>query len=132
MKWNLKLANTSLYDVDAGNSGNFYEAKTAYKFRHQAYEKLHTDTKYIRIIARVSSPLIIMILFLMFLFPYMITTGTGNIESTWVKILLFPFSVINLLLADFVLWNWFEGKNVAKIWLIELSIAFTVLYMLIC
>lgn len=131
MNWNNELLNKSSFALSQGSGVLTFKHGTSKKFRHQAENKYKADTKYIYKLNRALSPLVIMVVFLLFLLPFMKITGTGSIESTWQMVLLFSFCATNLLFADFALWNWFEGKQLPKIWLIELVIAFSVLYLII-
>ncbi|MEP6512648.1 MAG: hypothetical protein ABJA79_02180 [Parafilimonas sp.] len=77
------------------------------------------------------SPFFLLAIFFLFLFPYMFITGTGNIENIYVKIILFPFLFANVLFADFVIWNYFERKNIVRIWVIELCVSGLLIYLLV-
>ena len=106
-------------------SGNIYLTH-----RHYAYNKWMLYRKHLMLVTRIS-PIIILSTVFLFLFPYMMVTGTGNIEGTLAKAVLFPFVITNLLVADFALWNYFEGKKIATIWLIELIVSFISIYMVV-
>lgn len=41
-------------------------------------------------------------------------------EKVWIQLILFSFLFVNLLLINFALWNYFEGKKILCIWMIEL------------
>ena len=77
------------------------------------------------------SPFLLLVPFLLALFPYLLITGTSAIQSTWLLLFLFPFTIINVLFIDFSLWNFFEGKKRFFIWLIELTLSFVIVYFLI-
>ena len=77
------------------------------------------------------SPFLLLAAFLILLFPYMFITDVVSIESIWLKIILFPVLFINVLFADFAIWNFFEGKKRFQIWVIELTLSVFILYMLL-
>src|SRR3954447_13230878 len=77
------------------------------------------------------SPFLLLAAFLILLFPYMFITDVVSIESIWLKIILFPALFINVLFADFAIWNFFEGKKRFQIWVIELTLSVFILYMLL-
>lgn len=77
------------------------------------------------------SPFLILGFFLVGLFPYMLITGEGAVHSTLLLIFLFIFLETNVLFADFALWNFFGGKKVLKIWLIEIPITFLIVHFLL-
>jgi|SRR5215831_6665194 len=77
------------------------------------------------------SPFLLLGFFLVGLFPYMFLTGVGTIHNTFLLLGAFIFLEINILYGDFALWNYFEGKKIIRIWLIEIPLAFLVIYLLI-
>ena len=77
------------------------------------------------------SPFLLLGFFLMGLFPYMFITGTGSIHNPLLLIFAFIFLEVNILYIDFVLWYYFKGKKIYKIWLIEIPFTLLVLYLLI-
>ncbi len=77
------------------------------------------------------SPFLIMVPFLVFLFPYMLFTGEGNIQSRWMLIVLFPITILNMIFFDFAIWNWFAGKKRGIIWTLELLLSACLLYLLV-
>jgi hypothetical protein len=101
------------------NSASFYNI---------ADEKLGAERK--SLLKRIS-PFLLLVLFLVVLFPYMMITGEGAIRSEWLLIFLFPFTIANLLLTDFAIWNYFRGKKIGRIWLIELTLSVLIIHMLI-
>ncbi len=60
----------------------------------------------------------------------MFLTGKGFIQSGWFLIALFPFTITNILIIDFALWNYFAGKKVLLIWLIEFTLSLFIVYLL--
>jgi hypothetical protein len=83
-----------------------------------------------RLLKRIS-PFLILGFFLVGLFPYMFITGTGSIHSVWLLLFAFIFLEVNILYADFALWNYFEGKKIFKIWMIEVPLTFLIIHFLI-
>jgi hypothetical protein len=77
------------------------------------------------------SPFLLLAAFLILLFPYMCITDIGNIKSMWLKLILFPVILINVLFADFAIWNYFQGKKRLQIWLIEFFLSVLILYLLL-
>ena len=77
------------------------------------------------------SPFLILGFFLVGLLPYMFLTGNGTIHNTFLLLFVFLFLEINVLYADFALWNFFEGKKIFRIWLIEVPLALLIVYFLI-
>lgn len=77
------------------------------------------------------SPFLLLGFFLMGLFPYMFITGTGSIDNPLLLIFAFIFLEVNILYIDFVLWYYFKGKKIYKIWLIEIPFTLLVLWLLI-
>ena len=76
------------------------------------------------------SPFLLLGFFLMGLFPYMFITGTGSIRNPLLLIFAFIFLEVNILYIDFVLWYYFKGKKIYRIWLIEIPLTLLVLYLL--
>src|SRR5438045_2253421 len=72
----------------------------------------------LRFLKRVS-PFLLLEFFLLGLFPYMMITGQGLIHNNWLLLSLFVFVEINVMFTDFALWNYFSGKKIIRIWLIE-------------
>src|SRR4051812_14849727 len=77
------------------------------------------------------SPFLLLGFFLVGLFPYMFLTGVGTIHNVFLLMFAFIFLEVNILYGDFALWNYFEGKKIFRIWLIEVPLAFLVIYFLI-
>jgi len=77
------------------------------------------------------SPFFLFGFFLIGLFPYMFITGTGTIHSTSLLLFVFAFLEVNLLVSDFAIWNYFEGKKIFRIWLIEVPLTLLIIHLLI-
>ena len=71
-----------------------------------------------------TSPFLLLAVFLILFFVYEIINNT----ATTLRIILFPFIIANLVLADFALWNYFEGKKRGIIWIIESVISTMIIY----
>ena len=76
------------------------------------------------------SPFLMIIPCLMILFFYRLISETGPFHGGWVLFILYPFIIVNLLLADFSLWNYFGGKRKLIIWLTELATCLIILHLL--
>ena len=84
----------------------------------------------LRYLKRVS-PFLLLEFFLLALFPYMLITGEGLIHNKWLLLFLFMFIEINVIFTDFALWNYFNGKKIIRIWLIEVPLTFLIIHFLI-
>ncbi|HEY6975312.1 MAG TPA: hypothetical protein VH396_03420 [Chitinophagaceae bacterium] len=93
----------------------------------QTKKKTGTQLQFLK---RVS-PFLLLEFFLLVLFPYMIITGTGFTQNKWLLLFLFIFIEINVLFTDFALWNYFNGKKIIRIWLIEVPLTFLIIHFLI-
>ena len=74
------------------------------------------------------SPFVMLAVFIFLFFPYLFFTG--SIKNPWLYFI-FPFILINALLIDFALWNYFKKKKILKIWIIELPITISILFLLL-
>lgn len=88
------------------------------------------EAKKMPIIKRFS-PFIILTCLLLVLFPYLMITQNGSIRNFWLLLFLFPFTITNVLFADFAIWKYFSGKKVMPIWLIELTLSILIVQLLI-
>ena len=77
------------------------------------------------------TPFLILEIFFMALFPYMFVTGKVIMQSVLLTAFLFPFTIINLLFLDFALCNYFEGKKIFRIWVIESILSSGLIYLII-
>ncbi len=77
------------------------------------------------------SPFLLLDFFLAGLFPYMMITGRGFTHNEWLLVFLFIFIEVNVLFIDFALWNYFEGKKIFRIWLMEIPLTFLIIHFLI-
>src|SRR3954451_6395806 len=108
--------------------------KSSTLFEQKAFtlpETLPTKKKSgLRSLRRVS-PFLLLEIFLLALFPYMMITGEGLLHNNWLLLFLFVFIEINVMFADFALWNYFNGKKIIRIWLIEVPLTFLIIHFLI-
>jgi len=77
------------------------------------------------------SPFLLLGFFLVGLFPYMFITGIGTIHTTLFLLLVFAFLEVNLLIFDFAIWNYFKGKKIFHVWLIEVPLTLLVIHLLV-
>lgn len=78
-------------------------------FREMEYKKTGTQKRIL--------PFLLTIFSLVLFISYSILAVN---EQVWIQLILFSFLFVNLLLINFALWNYFEGKNILRIWCIEL------------
>src|SRR5690348_1076476 len=74
------------------------------------------------------SPFLIVEVCLPFLFTYAAIRNVHN--AVWLFFLL-VFSEMNIMVIDFALWNYHNGRKILRIWIIELSVILLALYILI-
>ncbi|HYK47161.1 MAG TPA: hypothetical protein VEV83_18425 [Parafilimonas sp.] len=95
--------------------------KPAPTFMHPVHKTITMRSRLNRI-----SPFLLLVLFLVFWSCYGFFTDADTI--TLAKIILLPFMIVNLLLADFAVWNYYEGRKKPLIWIIESVLAAAILY----
>ena len=66
------------------------------------------------------SPFILITPVIIIFFCYDLITGKGIIHNNLLILILFPFTITNVLFTDFALWNYFRAKRKFVIWAIEL------------
>jgi hypothetical protein len=76
------------------------------------------------------SPFLLLAVFLIFLFPYLYFTGKPSTEYVWFIIVLFFILEINILFADFVLWNYFKNKRKLILFFVETMLSALIIYLL--
>jgi hypothetical protein len=103
--------------------------KRAYSIEPELLLKEKKISMKSRVLKRMS-PFLLLVVFLLVLFPYLLITGKGAVTNFWILIFLFPFTIINVLFFDFALWNYFEGKKKLLIWIIEFTLSFFIVYFL--
>jgi len=72
------------------------------------------------------SPFLLLIVFVSCWFLYLLITDVHTITPG--KIVLLPFLIVNAILADFAVWNYFAGKKKWLIWLIEGILSAPIVY----
>lgn len=76
-----------------------------------------------RLIKR-ASPFLLTALFLPVLIVYWFIAEEESIYNNGLLCFSFVSAEVNLLFIDFALWNYYEGKKIFRIWLIELFFVF--------
>ena len=69
------------------------------------------------------TPFLLFSTFLMGFFPYLMITHEAAVQTDRIIALLFPFTVGTIFYFDNFLWNYYKGKKLALIWIIEIAIA---------
>src|SRR4249920_864369 len=100
------------------------------QFRESTTMKNRKPARKFNIFKRLSS-FLFLTAFLIFLLPYLYITGKENAEHIWLKIILFLLLEMNILLADFVLWNYFKNKRKLILFFIESMLSVLIIYLLI-
>ena len=77
------------------------------------------------------SPFLLFSYFLPLLFMYLLFTGKINGSNFWSQLSILVFTEINVLFADFAIWNYYRYKKVFGIWVIESLIAGVLAYLII-
>lgn len=77
------------------------------------------------------SPFLLLAYFLPLLFTYSLLTGKINGSNFWFQLSILVFTEINILFADFAIWNYYRYKKVFGIWVIESLIAGVLAYLII-
>src|SRR5580765_1773597 len=75
------------------------------------------------------SPFLLLVIFLIGWFSYILITDADAITPT--EIVLLPFVVVNMILVDFAVWNYFGWKKKWLIWLIESIVSGLTIYLFI-
>ncbi len=90
---------------------------------HSTHKK--NSTKHWVILKRLSPFLLVA-----FLLPVAVIYlfATESINNRLLLCFLLVYLEINILFSDFVLWNYFEGKKILRIWLIETFFVFIAVY----
>ena len=68
---------------------------------------------------------------LMVLIPKLYIDSIKDLYSGVLYTLLFLSIILNILLADFALWNYFKGGKRVLAWLLEISISAIIIYLLV-
>lgn len=67
------------------------------------------------------SPFLITVILLPFFTIFTVINNVHLFEKMWLQVIVFCIIEFNLLLLDYALWNYFCGKKVVRIWMIELT-----------
>jgi O-antigen ligase len=100
----------------------------SFRYSHWEHISKYTTRKKHLIIKRIS-PFLLLSLFLTFWFLYALVAGTETAIAA--KIILYPFLLINLVFADFAMWNYLAGKKIWLIWMLECIISTMIIYWLL-
>jgi hypothetical protein len=90
-------------------------------------KKSSSNNKFLK---RLSPFLVTAILFPFIIF-YTTITGIHFYGNMLWQIFIFIFFELNIILFDFALWNYFEGKKVVRIWIFELTFESVLIYFLL-
>lgn len=77
------------------------------------------------------SPFILLIVFFVFLFPYLLITGDGSIQGFYLQLIIFTAIIAYVLFLHMVLIKYFGIKKFYLIWIIEFVLSIFILYVLI-
>lgn len=77
------------------------------------------------------SPFMFLVAALMVLIPKLYIDSIKDLYSGVLYTLLFLSIILNILLADFALWNYFKGSKRVLAWLLEISISAIIIYLLV-
>lgn len=89
------------------------------------------DKKKPQLLFRRLSPFLISAMLLPALTAYMFFAGIHIFGNAWLQLFLLTGMEVYLLFLDFVLWNYYSGKNIARIWAIELVTESALLYFIL-
>jgi hypothetical protein len=77
------------------------------------------------------SPFLLSAMLLPFFAMYAMIAGIHIVNNPWLQLFILTGIEVYLLFFDFALWNYFEGKKIARIWVIELVCETTLIYCLL-
>src|SRR6478609_426452 len=104
------------------------KAMVSFRYSHWEHISTYTRRKKHLLIKRVT-PFLLLNLLLTFWFLYALVAGTETAIAT--KFILYPFLLINLVFADFAVWNYLAGKKIWLIWMLECIISTMIIYWLL-
>jgi hypothetical protein len=104
------------------------KAMTSFRYSHWEHISKYAENKKHLIIKR-TTPFLLLSLFLSFWLVYTLVAATEISIAT--KLILYPFMLINLALADFALWNYLKGKKRWLIWTFESIATAMIIYWLL-
>ena len=104
------------------------KAVTSFRYSHWGHISKYATRKNRLVLKRIT-PFLLMSLFLTFLLIYSVVAGTETTIAT--KLLLYPFLLINIVFADFALWNYFAARKIWVIWALECFTSAMLVYWLL-
>ena len=107
---------------------NIMKAMVSFRYSHWEHISTYTTRKKHLMIKRVT-PFLLLSLLLTFWFLYALVAGPEKAIAT--KLILYPFLLINLVFADFAVWNYLAGKKIWLIWMLECIISTMIIYWLL-
>lgn len=98
------------------------QKKTSSHFNSKPFSYSSPAKEYsrLRFIKRLS-PFLFSAMLIPIIAIYALATEIHIINNTWLQLFAFAGIEVYLLFFDFVLWNYFEGKKLLRIWCIEIS-----------
>lgn len=82
-------------------------------------------------LAKRISPFMLLSGLLIIVYPFLLVLGKTPFHSEWWGFGALMLTIIYVVLFDFAIWNYFKGKKVNRIWIIELILATAILYFLL-
>ena len=116
-----QLLPDQLYDLN--DLPEFLLSQKHFEARKKIFKKLGAVKR--------TSPFLITAVCIPALFVYAMISGVENLPNKWFLFFVMTFVEVNILMIDFALWNYYEGKKKLRIWLIEVSILFFALYLVV-
>jgi hypothetical protein len=104
------------------------KAITDFRYSHGGNISEYATRKKRSILKRIS-PFVLLSLFLILWF--LITLVAGANTGIKIKLLLFPFLLINIVFADFATWNYLAGKKKWLMWILEGVVSIGIIYWLL-
>ena len=104
------------------------KAVTNFRYSHWEHISKYTTSKRNLIIKRIT-PFFLLSLFLTFWLVHELVAGAGTAIIT--KLILYPFLLVNIVFADFAMWNYLAGKKIWLIWMLECIISTMIIYWLL-
>ena len=104
------------------------KAVTSFRYSHWEHISKYTARKNRLILKRIT-PFLLFSLFLTFWMVYAVVAGAETTIAT--KLLLYPFLLINIVFADFALWNYLAARKMWLIWAFECFISALLVYWLL-
>ena len=99
------------------------KAVTNFRYSHWEHISKYTTSKRNLIIKRIT-PFFLLSLFLTFWFVHELVAGTAIVT----KLILYPFLLVNIVFADFAMWNYLGSRKLWLIWVLECFISAVLIY----